>query len=134
MTAYSSTVTKRKARRMLNPVDQYCERMGPDLWAEPINAATNLAFIWRACGGSVSPGRTVPTRWLLVLSLVGDSDRCGISALPHLRQQVDHVWPRIIPIAVFTLAYTAFAIRRYLGLLAPGDSGVSLIFYLAAGG
>ena len=27
------------------PVDIYCERLGPEFWAEPINAITNLSFI-----------------------------------------------------------------------------------------
>ena len=26
-------------------IDIYCERMGPEYWAEPVNALTNLAFI-----------------------------------------------------------------------------------------
>ena len=26
-------------------VDQYCERLGPDLWAEPLNLLSNLAFL-----------------------------------------------------------------------------------------
>jgi len=26
-------------------IDLYCERLGPGLWAEPINAFTNLAFL-----------------------------------------------------------------------------------------
>ncbi len=25
-------------------IDNYCERVGPDLWAEPVNAITNIAF------------------------------------------------------------------------------------------
>jgi hypothetical protein len=25
-------------------VDIYCERLGPGLWAEPLNAVTNVAF------------------------------------------------------------------------------------------
>ena len=29
----------------LQPVDLYCERFGPGLWAEPLNALTNLAFV-----------------------------------------------------------------------------------------
>jgi len=28
----------------LEPVDIYCERLGPGFWAEPVNALTNLAF------------------------------------------------------------------------------------------
>jgi len=30
---------------LFEPVDFYCERAGPELWAEPLNAVTNLAFI-----------------------------------------------------------------------------------------
>ena len=26
-------------------IDLYCERFGPGIWAEPINALTNLAFL-----------------------------------------------------------------------------------------
>lgn len=29
---------------LTDPVDIYCERLGPGFWAEPINAITNLAF------------------------------------------------------------------------------------------
>lgn len=38
-------------------VDSYCERLGPGLWAEPLNAVTNLAFVlvglwmWRGARG-----------------------------------------------------------------------------------
>ncbi len=27
------------------PVMAYCERTGPDFWAEPLNAASNVAFL-----------------------------------------------------------------------------------------
>jgi hypothetical protein len=30
---------------IFDPIDAYCERLGPGLWAEPLNAVTNLAFI-----------------------------------------------------------------------------------------
>lgn len=29
----------------LDPVDRYCERFGPDLFAEPLNALSNLSFV-----------------------------------------------------------------------------------------
>ena len=29
-------------------IDSYCERLGPDYWAEPVNALTNLAFVLAA--------------------------------------------------------------------------------------
>lgn len=30
---------------IFDPIDAYCERLGPGLWAEPLNALTNLAFL-----------------------------------------------------------------------------------------
>lgn len=30
---------------MANEIDLYCERTGPELWSEPLNAITNLAFV-----------------------------------------------------------------------------------------
>ena len=32
----------------MQQVDGYCERIGPDFWAEPLNAVTNLAFLLAA--------------------------------------------------------------------------------------
>ncbi|MFT7390517.1 MAG: hypothetical protein ACI9ZH_000740, partial [Paracoccaceae bacterium] len=29
----------------MQAIDAYCERLGPQFWAEPVNAATNLAFL-----------------------------------------------------------------------------------------
>lgn len=29
----------------MSTIDAYCERVGPEFWAEPLNAATNLAFV-----------------------------------------------------------------------------------------
>ena len=31
--------------RGMDPIDTYCERLGPGLWAEPVNALTNVAFL-----------------------------------------------------------------------------------------
>ncbi len=42
-------------------IDAYCERLGPGLWAEPVNLATNLGFIaaavwaWIRCRGLFLP-------------------------------------------------------------------------------
>jgi hypothetical protein len=32
----------------MDRIDAYCERLGPDFWAEPVNALTNLAFLLAA--------------------------------------------------------------------------------------
>lgn len=37
-------------------IDIYCERLGPGLWAEPLNALTNAAFFYsRRLGLSLGP-------------------------------------------------------------------------------
>jgi len=36
----------------------YCERLGPDFWAEPGNAATNLAFVLAASRSGLGPRGT----------------------------------------------------------------------------
>ena len=49
-----------------DPIDLYCERLGPSFWAERVNALTNIAFIlalilvgWRS-----DSARWRSTHWL----------------------------------------------------------------------
>lgn len=118
---------------MLDHIDQYCERTGPELWSEPINAATNLAFIlaglWglrqaRARGADTI---VIVLCWWVVAIGVG-------SALFHTFANRLTMLADVIPIAIFTLAYTAFAIRRYLGFSRLATAGIFVVFYLGAGG
>jgi hypothetical protein len=43
-------------------IDLYCERTSPGLWAEPLNALSNLAYfaaawgVWRIARGTGDPG------------------------------------------------------------------------------
>lgn len=97
------------------PIDAYCERLGPGLWAEPFNAATNAAFLiaaliafaeWRRAGG-----RDMPS--LALIALVA---AIGVgSALFHT---VANVWSSladVVPIAIFVHAYVLLALRGFLG-------------------
>ncbi len=75
----------------LAEIDNYCERLSPDFWAEPLNALTNLAFIiagilmWRRvndlscrllCGLLIAIGvgsflfHTFATRWAALADVV----------------------------------------------------------------
>lgn len=51
-----------------SPVDIYCERLGPGLWAEPVNALTNLSFLLAAglAAGTANRRGTDPMGWLLI--------------------------------------------------------------------
>ncbi len=79
--------------RWSESIDMYCERTDPSLWSEPLNAATNLAFLvaaallWRQAGrgagrdtrvlilliGAVGLGsmafHTLATRWAALLDI-----------------------------------------------------------------
>ena len=91
-------------------IDIYCERLDVGIWAEPINAVTNFAFIlaaiimWIRCKNLVE-GR--------VLAFLLFSIGCG-SFLFHTFAQT---WAAILdltPILIFILTYIYAANRRFL--------------------
>ncbi len=95
-------------------VDAYCERLGPGLWAEPVNALTNLAFLiaagilaWRL------RGTDLPMAWALtvLLALIGIG-----SGLFHTFAQPWAGMADVLPIAAFALLYTYVASRTFLDL------------------
>lgn len=96
-----------------DPVDLYCERLGPEWWAEPLNALSNLAFLLAAWWLLQRLGRKAP--WDLRLlawleALVG----CG-SLVFHT---VAQAWADVLDvafIALFVLIYMHRALRRLYG-------------------
>src|SRR5258708_40020184 len=93
----------------------YCERVGPGLLAEPLNAVTNVAFLFAAWAAWSLPRRraqSVPADiWILIaLSIV-----IGIgSALFHVFAEG---WARILdelPILLFQLWYLWLYLRRIM--------------------
>lgn len=92
---------------LLRQVDGYCERLGPEYWAEPVNAVTNAAFVivalwtWRRSAG-VPLARALS----VVLGLIGIG-----SYLFHTHAQVWSAIADVAPIAGFILLYI-FAINR----------------------
>ncbi|MBZ9874844.1 ceramidase [Mesorhizobium sp. BR1-1-9] len=116
----------------LAPVDLYCERTGPELWAEPANALTNLAFIAAGLWG-VREVRRCRTgifaevlAWWVVAIGVG-------STIFHIFATKGTVWADVVPIAGFTLAYTLFNLRRFLRLEWGKAIAVFVSFYVVAG-
>lgn len=117
---------------LLTPIDNYCERTGPELWSEPLNALTNLAFILAGlCGlreARLNGGDTVTKAlaWWVVAIGIG-------SGLFHVFANRLTVWLDVLPIAIFTLAYTLYAIRRYLGFGWAPAIAIFITFYAVAG-
>lgn len=97
----------------------YCERgQDPSFWAEPLNALTNGAFLLAALvaardyAAAGPERRTAAAAALIALTFV-------IGAGSFLFHTYATRWASLadqIPIAVFMLAYCAFALRRFLGL------------------
>ena len=92
------------------PIDIYCERVDVGIWAEPINAVTNFAFIlaaiimWIRCKNLVE-GR--------VLAFLLFSIGCG-SFLFHTFAQTWAAILDVTPILIFILTYIYAANRRFL--------------------
>lgn len=96
------------------PVDAYCERLGPGLWAEPVNAVTNLAFLVAAAWMAARlRGSGLTVAWALtgLLALIGIG-----SGLFHTVAQPWAALADVVPIAAFALLYTHAASRAFLGL------------------
>jgi len=111
-------------------VDFYCERTTASLFAEPLNAVSNLAFIvagwltWREFQRGPSRDDTLIT-WLIVLMPI-----VGIGSLTfHTFGTQWASWADVIPILIFMLLYLWLAMRRFL-LWPMGVSAVALLVFL----
>jgi hypothetical protein len=111
------------------PIDLYCERLGPGLWAEPLNAVSNLAFLLAAgLGFSVlrRSGRADPP----VLALIALVAVIGVgSLLFHVFANGWSVIADVAPITVFIYGYLTLALRRFFGFRWPATIGLLALFF-----
>ena len=109
---------------LFKSIDIYCERLDTGLWAEPINAATNAAFIlaatimWLKCK-NLAEGRILA----FLLFLIG----CG-SFLFHTFAQTWAAILDVTPILIFILTYIYVANRRFL-LWSKRSSVIGVILF-----
>lgn len=105
----------------LTYLDGYCERAGEaGLWAEPLNAITNLFFILAAVMAArflLQSPRVKATQsidaWLLIFSLIA----IGIgSGLWHVFASHRTMLMDVIPITAFINIYLLACMRRFFGL------------------
>ncbi len=96
----------------------YCERTGPGLWAEPLNAVSNLAFLvagvvaLRRLRRTFAPGP--PPSVLLVMVVVLPVIGAGSFTFHTVAG-----WTRVLdelPILVFVLSYLVVAVHLFLGV------------------
>ena len=98
-------------------IDLYCERIGPGLWGEPLNAISNLAFLVaalvmvRRLGGW---GRGAD-RGLMALIVLMAAIGVG-SGLFHTYANSAAQWADVLPILLFQLVFLGLYLRRHLGI------------------
>lgn len=94
-------------------IDNYCERLGPYFWAEPINAATNAAFLvaafaaWRAARDRAAFSGAIAVL-VFLLAAIGLG-----SFLFHTVAQRWAALADVLPILLFILAYLAAALNIF---------------------
>lgn len=96
------------------PIDAYCERLGPGLAAEPLNALSNAAFIIAAIWAARAAQRRGcgPAIWLLIALVFV----IGLGSLAfHTFANQWSMLADVLPITLFIYGYLAFALRRFLG-------------------
>jgi len=92
-------------------IDGYCERLGPGVWAEPLNAVTNAAFLiaavlmWRRSAGLIE-GQLLSA----ILAAIGVG-----SVLFHTFATVWAAVADVVPIGLFILTYLYLVARHFLG-------------------
>ena len=115
----------------MNAIDLYCERLGAEFWAEPINALTNVSFLiaaWAMWRLSRQSAMLSPSLWLLIAATIAIG--CG-SFIFHT---VATSWARlldVIPILVFQLLFLWLYFRRIMDVT-PISTGLLVAVYLAA--
>jgi hypothetical protein len=109
----------------------YCERLDGSFWAEPLNAASNLAFLLAGLAA------------ILLLRRTGGRDRpvaalAGLAAVIGIGSFLFHTMPQrwtlladVVPIQLFALSYFSLALHRFLGLPAP-VAGLGALGFLIA--
>jgi uncharacterized membrane protein (DUF4010 family) len=97
------------------PIDAYCERLGPGLAAEPLNALSNAAFFIAALWATRTALRkgVELAIWLLIalVFVIG----LGSLAFHTFANQWSEL-ADVLPITLFIYGYLAFALRRFLKL------------------
>ena len=114
------------------PVDNYCERLDPSFWAEPLNALTNASFIIAGLLLLMQWRNTSP-RSNLGLALIINVLAIGIgSFLFHTLANRWSAVADVAPITIFIHFYFLLALRTYLGVPWWMAAVATLAFFAAS--
>lgn len=126
--------------RMIEPDGQgmqgssYCERLDGTFWAEPLNAASNAAFLLAALLAFLLLRRQGHRDWPVetltaLIAVIGVG-----SFLFHTMPQRWTLLADVVPIQLFALCYFGLALNRFLGLSPPLAAVGALLFLTACFG
>ena len=111
-------------------IDIYCERLGPEFWAEPVNAVTNAAFLVAALFAFLSARRD-PNSDIGVYALVVLIAAIGIgSFLFHTYAVTWAKYADVIPIMLFKLGFLWIYSRSKIGWSTVQTGGLIIVFVL----
>ncbi|HET9716517.1 MAG TPA: ceramidase domain-containing protein [Pseudolabrys sp.] len=109
-------------------IDLYCERLGAPFWAEPVNALSNIAFLfaaatafrlWRKDGGGD----------LGILALIAVVAMVALGSFAfHTIATRGAMLLDVVPIGIFIYGYFLFAVRRLLAFSWPLAVGLLAVF------
>jgi hypothetical protein len=117
---------------MFETVDLYCERLGPGLWAEPVNAFTNIGFLiaaWLVWRLAHRLSAISPRIWVLVglLAAIGVGSGLFHSFATNWARILD-----VVPILLFQLVYVWSYCRRIVQIRFGYAVGVLIAYFVAA--
>ena len=97
-------------------IDIYCERLGPGLWDEPLNAISNAAFFVAAIFAFMLARKEDALNWRSAL-LIGLIFAMGVgSTLFHSFATVWAMLADVLPILTFQIVFIAIYAQRVMGL------------------
>lgn len=115
---------------LMRSIDNYCERLDPGFWAEPLNAVTNAAFVigamiaWRIARIEGRAGDWAVRAPIAVLTAIGVG-----SFLFHTYATAWASMADVIPILLFILLYMHIATVRFLALPVWAGIGAAALFF-----
>ena len=111
-------------------IDIYCERLEPGLWAEPLNAVSNAAFIIAAIFAFLLARKENELNWRsgLLIALIF---AMGVgSTLFHTFATVWAMLTDVLPILAYQIVFIAVYAQRVIGLHCYKSSALLGLFFV----
>jgi Ceramidase len=114
------------------PISLYCERTSPAFWAEPVNAATNVAFLI-AAALALALWRSQERKDPATAALIALTAVIGLGSFAfHTLATKGAALLDVIPIALFVYGYLLLALRRFLQLSLVATCVILVGFIIAS--